>query len=696
MPRSSARSGHIFQTKSDTEVIIHAYEQWGTACFERFNGQWALALWDARREQLLLSRDRLGIRPLYYSICRDKLLFASEMKAIFADPAVERRWDAAGLAQVFTFWCPVAPRTPFLGIHEICPGHFAELKSGKLTSKPYWAIEFPSAGSEQCQNETGNAEQLRRHLIEAARLRFVRSDVPVGAYLSGGIDSSVTSAIVKHYTEAPLRTFSIRFQDSEFDEGLYQRQMVSKLGAEHRDVVITSGDIARVFPEVIWHAEQPLLRTAPAPLYLLSKLVRDSGYKVVVTGEGADEMLAGYDIFREAIVRLFLARNPSSGIRHHILSRLYPWMERSPARTPAFARAFFGKSLDLADPAFSHRPRWDATASLFGLLAPEVRKQAENADVAGNLLSTVPPDFSNWDCLAKAQWLETVTLLSGYILSAQGDRMLMANSVEGRFPFLDYHLVEFANRLPSRHKLLGLDEKHLLKVAFSEVIPPDILKRPKQPYRAPDAASFFGADPPEWLNELTTEAHLKEVGLFTPAAVTSLMAKCRTVKGEGMSNTDNMRAVAVLSTLILHAQYIKGDGRGSSRENAGGAHEKNGRAGYTSTRSACWYRHLRTRSSVFRTLPDSFFGKVLQISMYFGILKAASLPARCWFMACRVSWRSCFNTTKALMASPNTSSSTPITATSWIPSISRSTSSISLALTRKPLTLMMSFFLPTT
>jgi len=551
--------GHVFRTKSDTEVVIHAYEQWHTDCFQRLNGQWALAIWDRRRNTLLLSRDRLGIRPLYYTISNGRLMFASEIKAIFADPAVPRELDPAGLAEIYTFWGPVAPRTAFRKIRELKPGHYATLANGNITSRPFWSISFPEAGSEPSQHEAENAERLRQELIEAARLRFLRSDVPVGAYISGGIDSSVTSAMVTRYTEAPLHTFSIRFEDSEFDEGEYQRQMVDRLGTLHQDVLVTHADIGRVFPDVIWHAERPILRTAPAPLFLLSKLVRESGYKVVVTGEGADEVLGGYDIFREAKARLFLSRDPSSEKRAQVLLRLYPWMARSPSRTPAFARAFFSKSLDPSDPGFSHRPRWNTTSSIKSMLTPELQNESKRTDIPGELLSTTPHGFLDWDPLGRAQWLEMITLLSGYILSAQGDRMLMAHSVEGRFPFLDCQLVDSANALPARHKLLGLEEKHLLKMTCKDLVPQSILKRPKQPYRAPDAASFFTEKTPEWLEELTSESYLQSAKLFMPAAVSALMAKCRKVKGRGMSNTDNMRVVAVLSSLILYHQYIDND-----------------------------------------------------------------------------------------------------------------------------------------
>lgn len=561
--------GHVMATRSDTEVIVHAWEEWGPGCFDRFNGQWGLALWDTRggRRKLVFSRDRLGIRPLYFARSGKRLLFGSEIKALFADASLERAFDTNGMAEVMQFWCPVAPRTVFKGVEELQPGHYAVLEGGELHSSPYWQIGFPEAGTEEGQDEAANAEQLREHLIKASQLRFQRADVPVGAYLSGGIDSSVTTAIVTEFTEAPLRTFSLRFADTEFDEGRHQGEMVARLGTDHRDVSVSTRDIGECFPEVVWHAERPLLRTAPAPLFLLSKLVRESGYKVVVTGEGADEVLAGYDIYREAAVRRFWARDPSSKLRSEIVKRLYPWMVRNPAQAPAFARAFFGKDLDLADPGLSHRPRWNTTRQLRMMLSPSWRQAMNDAPVADQLLARLPREHEKWSNLGRDQWIEMTTLLSGYILSAQGDRMLMANSVEGRFPFLDCELVDFASKLPARHKLLGLDEKHILKAACGEMLPRAIKERPKQPYRAPDAASFFyQVKALDYVDDLTTKERIERAGIFNPVAVERLMAKCRRVGGIRMSNTDNMRIVAILSTMLLHDQYIESDGRGWSNE----------------------------------------------------------------------------------------------------------------------------------
>ena len=440
--------GHTFRTASDTEVIVHAWEEWGEECFPRFNGQWALALWDRRAERLVLSRDRLGVRPLFYVRRPGGLLFASEVKSVFADPSVERAFDPAGLDQTFTYWSPVAPRTVFRGIEQLEPGHYAVLDSGGFRKAPYWRATFPPRGREPGQDVRENAEALRERIIEAARLRFLRSDVPVGAYLSGGLDSSVTAAVIARYTSARLHTFSLRFADSEFDEGLYQKKMSAVLGTQHQDIVVSPSDIAAVFPEVIRHAEAPILRAAPAPLFLLSKLVRENGYKVVVTGEGADEVLAGYDLFREARVRLFWSRDPGSAKRTRAAELLYPWMARSPGQIPAFARSFFGRHLDPDDPALSHRPRWDSTSVIKSMLSADLRDRIGRAG-AEDVVTAMPPGSADWDPLSRGQWLEMTTLLAGYILAAQGDRMLMANSVEGRFPFLDAGRRRFRERAAS-------------------------------------------------------------------------------------------------------------------------------------------------------------------------------------------------------------------------------------------------------
>ncbi len=557
------RLGHTFRTSSDTEVVVHAFEEWGEGCFERFNGQWALALWDRRAQRLVLSRDRMGILPLFYVHDGHRLLFASEVKALFADPSVPRELDPAGMQQTLTYWSPVAPRTVFRDVWQLPPGHVAVFDRTGLRSRPYWTLSFPEAGTEPRQSLTENLEGLRERLVEASRLRFERSDVPVGAYVSGGIDSAVTAGLITRYSETPIHTFSLRFADDEHDEGTFQHKMVAELGSHHQDVVVSPSDIAEVFPDAVRHTESPLLRAGPAPLLLLSRLVREQGYKVVVTGEGADEVLAGYDLFREARVRSFWARDPQSAKRGRAAELLYPWMARSPSQAPAFARSFFAQHLDPADPGFSHRPRWESTRAVQHLLSADLRARfvdGAEADVAAQM----PEGSDSWDPLARAQWLEATTLLPGYLLSSQGDRVTMANSVEGRFPFLDPEVVDFAGQVAARHKLFGLDEKHLLKKAFEDLVPAEIRNRPKQPYRAPDAACFFAADPPEWLGEVTSPGAVRDAGVFDPAQVAGLLAKCASKGATRLGNTDNMRVLAVVSTQLLHQQFITANGGDSS------------------------------------------------------------------------------------------------------------------------------------
>ena len=355
-----------------------------------------------------------------------------------------------------------------------------------------------------------------------------------------------------------LNTFSLRFNDAEFDEGSYQKEIALKLGSVHHEISISNRDIGNIFPEVIKHTERPILRTAPAPLFLLSRLVNKSGYKVVVTGEGADEVLGGYDIFREARFRRFIAENPTSPKIEEHLEKLYPWMARTPGKAPAFARAFFSRNLDMADPFLSHRARWDSTSTIFNMFSKEFKESFRSKRPSENLKKALPDNFMKWPGLCRDQWIEYTTLLSGYILSAQGDRMLMANSVEGRFPFLDHRLGEFANFLPPELKLNRYNEKFIMKKAFGNIIPESIINRPKQPYRAPDIHSFFYKDgKADWLEDLTSESILKEAGIFQPVAVNKLLEKCKRSIDHKTGNTDNMRLAGVLSTMLCYQYFIK-------------------------------------------------------------------------------------------------------------------------------------------
>jgi asparagine synthase (glutamine-hydrolysing) len=334
--------------------------------------------------------------------------------------------------------------------------------------------------------------------------------------------------------------------------------MARELGTDHVELAVSRAQIAEAFPAVIRHVERPLLRTAPAPMLLLARRVREAGIKVVLTGEGADEMLAGYDLFREARIRRFWAREPRSTRRPRLLDRLYPYLARSPARARAMAHAFFAQGLDRPDaPEFAHGPRWRAAAALQRLLRPEVRAAAaREGDPIERLIATLPAAFSSWDPLARDQYLEVRTLLSGYLLASQGDRVAMASSVEGRFPFLDAEVIELACALPPDHKLRVLDEKHVLKRAAADLVPRSIVGRMKQPYRAPGAAALCADPAPAWIAEQLAPAAIRAAGIFDPAAVAQLWAKCRAQGDAPPSNADDMALTGVLSTQLLHHELI--------------------------------------------------------------------------------------------------------------------------------------------
>ncbi|HEX7900889.1 MAG TPA: asparagine synthase (glutamine-hydrolyzing) [Planctomycetota bacterium] len=550
-----AAAGHVFRTRGDTEVVVHAWEEWKLDAFRRFNGQWALALWDARDRALILSRDPLGILPLYVREEPGRVRFASEVKALFSDRDVPRALDPLGLAQVFTFWSTLAPRTVFRDVAELRPGHTRVYRGGRVVETSHAGRRFTPRFAGSIEEATS---EVRRLLEHAAALRLTRSDVPVGSYLSGGLDSSLVAALGREHAGRRFATFSVRFEDEEYDETRFQRLVAERLRTDHRELVVRRRDIAEAFPDVVRHAERPFLRTAPAPLFLLSKLVRESGTKVVLTGEGADEMFAGYDLFREARVRRFWARDPGSRTRPRLLERLYPWLARSPVARSAMARRFFGRNLERAgEPGFGHEPRWSVTAALQRLFSPALRETLRGSDPVADFLGGL--DLRGLSPLAGDQVVEARTLLSGYLLSVQGDRMLMAHGVEGRFPFLDPELIAFADALPDGHKLSGLDEKHVLKRVGLGVIPDEILRRTKQPYRAPDAAAFAGDDAPDWVDACLSPEAVEAAGVFLPEGVAALRRKLRDRGGDApFSNADNMATVGVLSTQLLHRQFLAG------------------------------------------------------------------------------------------------------------------------------------------
>jgi len=547
--------GHQFYTTSDTEVILHLYEQEGPRCVERLNGQFAFAIWNRQSRELFLARDRVGIRPLHYTLHEGTLIFASEVKSIFAVPGVRRELDPISLDQIFTFWTVLPGRTAFRDIYELPPGHYLKVSRGTVEIKRYWEIPIYSREEQLDRPVDELCDQIRDLLTDAIRIRL-RADVPVGGYLSGGLDSSGVAALVARRFNADLKTFGIRFEQESFDEGTHQEQMVSFLGTKHREVWATPELIGNLFAPTLWHCEKPLLRTAPVPLYALSGAVNESGLKVVLTGEGADEVFGGYDIFKEAKVRRFWSRRPDVSVRAVLFDQLYSDVFRD-QRAKSFLLSFFGKGLDRSgDPLFSHLVRWDNTSRIKGFFSNELKAAIGGADPYEPLRQSLPERYHQLDTVGKAQYLETMIFLSNYLLSSQGDRVAMAHSVEIRLPFLDYRLIDLAARVPSRWKILGLNEKHILKKVLAPVLPRQIVARKKQPYRAPIVNCLLsGASRESAMGFLTKEA-VQRAALFDPGKVNKLRAKLQAV--ENPTEIDGMALAGILSSQIIYQQFIEG------------------------------------------------------------------------------------------------------------------------------------------
>ena len=553
------QKGHTFKTHSDTEVILHLYEERKEDCVTAFNGQFAFALWDGRRRELFLARDRMGVRPLFYTMHDGRFLFASEIKALFEDSSLPRELDPFAIDQIFTFWFPLPPRTGFLGVSELPPGSTMTISEGGVRVRRYWSMTFPDAAEavrEEPRADRWYADRLMALLDDAAAIRL-RADVPVGAYLSGGLDSSVITALIQRQIGDRLKTFSIGFEAPDFDETAFQTSMVAHLNTDHHPFFCRNEEIGRSFEAAVWHAERPLTRTAPVPMMLLAKGVRGEGIKVVLTGEGADEILAGYDLFKEAKIRRFWAQQPQSRLRPLLLRRLYPYLSGIQNQASAYLTAFFGRGLEeTTDPFYSHRPRWQTTSLLKGLYSNTMRERLHGYDPVDELRQQLPAEFRSWHPLSQAQYLEAAYLLPGYILSSQGDRMAMAHAVEGRYPFLDHRVIEFASTIPPGLKLRRLREKHVLREGAHDLLPDAIRNREKRPYRAPDHIAFISNGKAlDYVEERLSPDAVRETGILAADPVQTLLAKAR--RQESLGNRDGMALVGSLSVQLIHRQFIK-------------------------------------------------------------------------------------------------------------------------------------------
>jgi asparagine synthase (glutamine-hydrolysing) len=532
-----------FENDSDTEVVLRLLERHGQMAMHRFNGQFALAWWQPERRRLTLARDRFGVRPLYYSVLGDGgLAFASEAKALFASGEVVPEPDLPGIDEVFTLWAPRAPTTAFRGVRQLPAGGVLVWEDGRIVQEGRWWEPGRLAGD---GDDAGLLDLLR----DSVRLRL-RSDVPVGAYLSGGLDSSLITALANEVAGERLQTFSVAFRDPVYDERGWQEQVARQLDTTHHVVEVGPDEIAEAFPAVVRSCETPLVRTAPVPLWLLSRAARAHGITVVLTGEGADELFWGYDLFKEVALRELHARDPERAAT--LVDKLYPELAGSPGRRGPAWRRFLLESGDHRDPLGSHRTRATATGAVRGLYRPEVAAAVAAADPLAGVWSRLPAGFSGWPALERAAYMEISVLLGDHLLSAQGDRVGMANGVEGRYPFLDHRVFELAAGLPHARKLDGLRDKVAVRDAAARVLPPAIAERRKQPYKAPEIAPFFTGDVPDWVGDRLSGAALRDVGIFDEARVEGLLRRCRS--GRATSPREGMALVGVLSTQVWHEE----------------------------------------------------------------------------------------------------------------------------------------------
>lgn len=555
--RELLAEGCVFTTHSDTEVILKAFAAWGQKAFSRFNGQFAALIWDKKERTLTAFRDRYGIRPLFMLPFRGCWFFASETKAFDVIPGYTRRFSPQHLFEHGLLWNTLGTDTVFEDILTVPAATSMSLRPGDEPSfHRYYTL------GETNQPAPKNFEQAKEELSEllsdSVRLRL-RSDVPVGAYLSGGIDSSVITHLTARYNKEAFKTFSIGFSDSDFDESCYQAEMVESIGSEHSPITIGYDDVDTNFMQAVYHCERPLFRTAPIPLYLLSQTVRDHGMKVVLTGEASDEILFGYDSYKELKLLQFWSRFPQSQLRPQLIKRLYPHLHHyADSQQYGLMRMYYEGFLDsFKNGLASLNIRVANNRVLENYFNKDLGVAYNQEALLEKVGNTMPSGQKNWTLLQRNQYLEMQTLLDGYLLSSQGDRMSLAHGVEGRYPFLDHRLIERAFSYPDSYKLSGFSQKHILRKTFMGRIPDSIVDRPKLPYQAPDLRAFIrDGRYTATVEEFMSPQSIEEYGLFDPKMVSRFLKKHQLRMRDQVGYRDNMLITFMLSAQICN-HWIK-------------------------------------------------------------------------------------------------------------------------------------------
>ncbi len=541
-----------FTTQSDTEVVIRCFDVYGEKAFSLFNGQFAIALWDRIKNRLIIARDRYGIRPFFILKHKDIYYFSSEMKAFDCVPGFHRTYEMENLFDHALLWNTLGDSSVYRGIRSLPPGSYEIYELGRdPINKKYYELGESIDNINKPSDINAAQEEFNAKLELAVDLRL-RSDVPVGAYISGGIDSSVIAHLISLKKKEKLQTFSIAFEDKDFDESDYQREMVKQLNVDHNEITVDYKTIDSTFLDTMYHVEQPIFRTAPVPLYLLSKEVRKRNVKVVLTGEGADEILFGYDSFKELKLLQTWRKDANSSEVNLILGDLYPHLKHySDPQQMGMMRMFYEDHVhDYDNDLVGLNIRVNNNKVLERFFRKEYAISFSKDRLLEKLKGILPTQFSQWSLLQRNQCMEMKTLLAGYLLSSQGDRMSLAHGVEGRYPFLDFNVVELLFSYPDEYKLNGMVQKFLLKDTYKNKIPASIIRRPKRPYMAPDLKSFFANGLlSEKSRHFLSDSVIKDYGIFDERSVQRFLRKFSQGVPENIGYRDNM-----IITFLLSAQ----------------------------------------------------------------------------------------------------------------------------------------------
>lgn len=543
--------GYRFATRSDTEVLLQGWVAWGEAVLSRLDGPFAAAIWDRAARRLVLVRDLFGERPLFYARHGRGLVFGSEIKCFLETDAVALAFDPDRLRSIYRTWVPLEHESCFKGVHQLPAGGILTAGAREVAVRRWAELPLNVPRTDLSRDEA--AQATREALERSVRVRL-RSDVEVGTYLSGGLDSAIVTSLAVEQASRPVRTFSVSFADAAFDESADQRLVADHLATDHVSLRVGDRDIVDAFPDALRHAEVPVFRSAFVPMYLLSREARAHGVKVVLTGEGADEAFAGYDIFKETLLREAWPKLDRAA-RLERLARLYPYLAGWSGENRHALYAWFGRSTDEArSDLFSHDLRFRSAQLSVRLL----RDGDDGNDGLGSLRRLVEGHraaFDRYDGTRRAQWLEFNTLLGGYLLSTQGDRMALAHGVENRCPFLNTDVVRWGAATNGVFDN-GWDEKHVLKQAFRSRLPTRSTSRPKQPYLAPDAAAFVSMRP-DYLELILSERELGKVDVLDPRFCTRLSAKLLADGARPPTQAESHAFLFLVSTALLHRDFVE-------------------------------------------------------------------------------------------------------------------------------------------